>query len=123
VNLNAPSAIGLPVTVQPERLSKVSVIGVARTGEEKPKNARNRKNTEGIAMTAAGLLIGRRRTNMEPPLKSLQFYHLEIIQPINICDVIWCAGLFYFCNSHRKARDPNLLYLQIFSAVLLCKQN
>jgi hypothetical protein len=36
----------------------------ARTGEEKPKIERRRKNTEGTAMTAAGLLKRRRLRNI-----------------------------------------------------------
>jgi hypothetical protein len=50
----------------------------ALTGAEKPKMLKSRKKTDGIAMIAAGLLKRRRRTNMEPPLKSLQFYHLLV---------------------------------------------
>ena len=50
----------------------------AWAGAEKPKMLKSKKKTEGTAMMAAGLLIRRRRTNMGPPLKSLQFYHLEL---------------------------------------------
>jgi hypothetical protein len=51
---------------------------VADTDVEKPKIERSKKNTDGTAIITAGLLTRRRRTNMEPPSKSLQFYHLLV---------------------------------------------